>query len=167
MLNRSFILLFVLAGLSLSSTASAELKIGVYDNRIILGSLPSLKKEQEKLAAEFAPKQKEISDKQKFLIDLQKDIEKNGAILSASERRAKELEFQSKRRELQLLGEDTERLLNVRRNEVARDIQNMVDQEVYKLAKEENYDLVLRSGVLYAGPKVDITPKVLERLSQK
>lgn len=167
MLNRSLILLIALAAVSFTSTASAELKIGVYDNRVILSSLPSLKKEQEKLAAEFAPKQKEFQDKQKFLISLQEDIEKNSAILSAADRRAKELEFQSKRRELQLLSEDTERLLNVRRNEVARDIQNTVDQEVYKLAKEESYDLVLRSGVLFAGPKVDITPKVLERLSKK
>ncbi len=167
MLNRSLILLVALAAVSFTSTASAELKIGVYDNRAILSSLPSLKKEEEKLQAEFAPKQKEFSDKQKFLISLQEDLEKNSAILSASERRAKELEFASKRRELQLLSEDTERLLNVRRNEVARKIQNMVFQEAKKMASEEGYDLVINTGIIHASPKVDFTSKLLERLANK
>lgn len=167
MLNRSLILLVTLGALLLSSAASAQLKIGVYDNRAILSSLPSLKKEEEKLQAEFAPKQKEFSDKQKLLIELQEDIEKNSAILSAEDLRAKQLDFQSKRRELQLLSEDTERLLNVRRNEVARKIQNMVFQEAKELAKEEEYDLVINTGVIHASPKIDFTQKLLERLSKK
>ena len=79
----------------------------------------------------------------------------------------KQLDYQSKRRELQLLVEDTERVFNVRRNEVARSIQTNVDKEVLELAKEESYDLILRSGVLFAGPTVDITAKVLKRLSAK
>jgi outer membrane protein len=150
-----------------SNVALAELKVGVYDNRQILDSLPMVQKEFQKLNAEFEPKQKEIDDKQNALKALKDDIEKNAPVLSAADLQAKQLEFQSKRRELQLLAEDTERLVNVRRNEVARTIQGLVEQEVLKVAKEQSFDLILRSGVLYASPKVDITQQILKRLSEK
>jgi len=168
MLKRSlFLLVMCSASLLQTNVAFAELKIGVYDNRQILDNLPMVQKEFKKLSAEFEPKQKEISDKQKKLLALKNDVDKNGPILSASDLQMKQLDLVSKRRELQLLVEDTERLANVRRNEVIRNIQGIVESEVLKFADEESYDLVLRSGVLYASPKVDITQKILKRLSER
>ncbi len=168
MLKRSLIVFTAMLVCMQASVASAELKIGVYDARKILESLPAVQKEFQKLGAEFAPKEKEIADKRTALVKLQEDISKNaGTIYSDEEYKNKQLEFQSKRRELQLLAEDTERLANVRRNEVVRKIQSSVDEEVRKYAEEEGYDLILRSGVLYAGPKVNITQKVLQRMSSK
>ena len=170
MLKRSVFLLAVVTVMLQTSYVQAQepgLKIGVYDNRQILDNLPIVQKEFEKLNAEFEPKQKEISDLQSSLLKLKEDIEKNAPILESSDLQNKQLDYQSKRRELQLLVEDTERVFNVRRNEVARSIQTNVDKEVLELAKEESYDLILRSGVLFAGPTVDITAKVLKRLSAK
>ncbi|MFT6408121.1 MAG: outer membrane protein [Arenicella sp.] len=168
MLKRSLFVFAALAACMQASIASAELKIGVYDARTILESLPVVQKEFTNLSAEFEPKEKEIADKRTALVQLQEDISKNaGTIYSEDEYKNKQLEFQSKRRELQLLAEDTERLANVRRNEVVRKIQSSVDQEVRKFAEEEGYDLILRSGVLYAGPKVNITQKILQRMSSK
>ena len=164
--RRIFVIAALFASMQ-SGVALAELKIGVYDNRKILDSLPTVQSEFKKLNAEFEPKQKEISNLQAELLKLKEDIEKNAPVLSQSDLQAKQLEFQSKRRELQLLAEDTERVFNARRNDVARDIQGMLEQEVLKVAQEEGYDLIFRSGVLYAGPKVDITQKVLKRLSSK
>jgi len=168
MLKRSLIVFATLIACMQAPIASAELKIGVYDARKILDSLPAVRKEFEKLAAEFAPKEKEMADKRAALVKLQEDLTKNaGTVYSEGEIKEKQLEFQSKRRELQLLTEDTERLANVRRNEVVRKIQSSVDQEVRKYAEEKSYDLVLRSGVLFAGPKVDITQAILQRMSSK
>jgi len=168
MLKRSLFIFIVLgAAIMQTNVALAELKIGVYDNRQILDNLPAVQKEFKKLNAEFDPKKKEISDKQNKLLALKEEIEKNMPLLSATDIQAKQLEYQSKRRELQLLAEDTERVFNVRRNEVARTLQATVEEEVQKVAKEQNFDLVLRSGVLYASPKLDITPTILKRLSEK
>ncbi len=169
MFKRSLFILVAVTAIFQAGITSAqqELKIGVYDNRKILESLPSVQNEFKKLNAEFEPKQKEISDKQNRLIKLKDDIEKNAPILGAQELQSKQLDYQSKRRELQLLAEDTERVFSVRRNEVAREIQASVDSEVIKLAQEQAYDLVLRSGVLFASPKVDITDEILKRMSSK
>ncbi|MBT8115768.1 MAG: OmpH family outer membrane protein [Arenicella sp.] len=149
-----------------SPAVLAEMKIGFYDNRTILESLPIVQTELQKLKSEFEPKEKEISDKQNSLKKLKEDIEKNAPVLSSSDLQSKQLEYQSKRRELQLLAEDTERVFKVRQNEVVRSIQSTVDQAVIKLAQEEAYDLILRSGVVHASPSVDITQKILKRLSE-
>ncbi|MDB4512244.1 OmpH family outer membrane protein [Arenicella sp.] len=167
MFKKSMCVLVTLTALLVSGTSYAELKIGVYDNRQILDNLPNLQKEFEKLKAEFEPKEKQINDLQNTLLGLQEEIEKNADILSATDMQAKQLEFQSKRRELQLLAEDTERVFKVRQNEVVQSLQSSIDQEVLKLAKDESYDLILRSGILYASPTVDITQEVLKRLSSQ
>lgn len=167
MFKKSLVVFTAVVAMTYGANAAAELKIGFFDNRKVLESLPSVKKEFEKLTAEFEPKQKNINNKRQTLVKLQEAINKNRAVYSADQLRNKELEYQSKLRELQLLVEDTERLANVRRNEVVRDIQASVDKEVLKMAKEEKYDLILRSGVLMAGPKVDITQKILQRMSRK
>ena len=168
MLKRSLFVVAAIAALVQTSVAAAEIKIGVYDARKILETLPSVQKEFNNLNAEFEPKKKEIAEKQQALLKLKEDIEKNaGTIYSESELQAKQLEWQSKRRELQLLAEDVERLFNVRRNEAIRKFQTSVDLEVTKVAQEEGFDLILRSGVMFASPKVDITDKVLKRMSSK
>ena len=84
MFKRSLFILVVFAAMFQANFASAQLKIGVYDNSKVLESLPSVQKEFKKLAAEFEPKRQEISNKQNGLKKLQEDIEKNGPILSLS-----------------------------------------------------------------------------------
>ena len=168
MLKRS-LFLFVASFIALVQTnvAFAELKIGVFDNRKILENLPIVQTEFKKLNAEFEPKRKELADKQKVILALKDDIEKNAPILSDSDRRAKELEFNSKVRELNLLTADIKELVGSRQNEVTRQIQGMIEQEVLKIAQTESYDLIIRSGVMFASPKVDITNKILTALSEK
>jgi len=167
MLKRSLFILVASMAIFQTSVVSAELKVGVYDNRKILESLPSVKKEFDKLGAEFETKKRDLTSKENALRKIAEDIEKNGPVLGEQALQAKQLEFQSKRRELQLLAEDTERAFTVRRNEVARTIQASIDSEVIKLAEEQSLDLVLRNGVLYASPKVDITDQILKRMSGK
>ena len=50
-----------------------------------------------------------------------------------------------------------------RREEIAK-VQAQVNIAVEKVAKEQNYDLVLYQGVAYAGKKVDITSVVIKAL---
>ena len=167
MLKSGLFVLVACAALFQTSMVSAELKVGVYDNRKVLESLPSVQKQFEKLGSEFESKKRDLTNKEASLRKLAEEIEKNGPVLSEQALQAKQLEFQSKRRELQLLAEDTERSFTVRRNEVARNIQASVDSEVIKLAQEQSFDLVLRTGVIYASPKVDITDQILKRMSGK
>lgn len=166
MLKRSLYMLLAVSAIMQSSIALAELKVGYYSNRNILANLPDTQTELKKLQAEFAPKEKEINDKQKELLKLKEDIEKNAPVMSQQDLQAKQLEYQSKGREWQLLQEDTKRVFEVRQNNLVQEIQNNILTEARKIAEEESYDLILTGGAIYVGPKVDITQKLLKRMSK-
>ena len=54
--------------------------------------------------------------------------------------------------------------IDLRRREEIAKVQKQVNIAVEKVAKEQNYDLVLYQGVAYAGKKVDITDIVIKAL---
>lgn len=167
MFKRSLFILLAFSAVMQSSVALAELKIGYYSNRNILANLPATQSELKKLQAEFAPKEKEILDAQKALLALKDDIEKNAPVLDSHDLQAKELEYQRKGREWQLMQEDTKRVFQVRQNNIVQEIQNNILNEARKIAEDEGYDLILTGGAIYVGPKVDITQKILKRMSEK
>jgi outer membrane protein len=55
---------------------------------------------------------------------------------------------------------------NLRRNEELAALQKIVQKTIAEIAKQENFDLILESAV-YAGPKADITDKILKKLGKK
>lgn len=169
MFKKSLLLLLIVVGGSLAGAASAQqLKIGYFDNREVLQNLPSLQKESQKLQAEFEPKEKEMNDLATELRKLQEDIQKNqGTVYTPEQVQAKSLEYQSKRQQLELKKGDYDRLRQARNNQTLAKIQSQVQEEVAKIAKEENYDLILHTGVFIASPKVDITQKILQRMASR
>jgi len=167
MFKRILLILLAATAVMQSSLASAELKIGYYSNRTVLANLPATQAELKKLEAEFAPKEKEINDRQKELLKMKEDIEKNAPVLSQADLQSKELEYQSKGREWQLLQEDTKRVFQVRQNNIVQDIQKNILEQAREIAVEENYDMILTGGAIYVGPKIDITQKILKRMSEK
>ncbi|GAA6137218.1 OmpH family outer membrane protein [Arenicella sp. 4NH20-0111] len=168
MFKKSLLLLVMIVSGAVANTASAQLKIGYFDNREVLQSLPSLQKEQQKLQAEFEPKEKEMNDLANELRKLQEDLQKNsGTVYTAEQVQAKQLEYQSKRQQLELKKGDYDRLRQARNNQTLSKIQTQIAEHVAKIAKDENYDLILHTGVFLASPKVDITQKILQSMSSK
>lgn len=168
MLKKSVLLLLVVVSSVVANPAMAQLKIGYFDNREVLQNLPSLQKESQKLQAEFEPKEKEMNDLAAELRKIQEDIQKNqGTVYTPEQAQAKGLEYQSKRQQLELKKGDYDRLRQARNNQTLTKIQAQIREEVAKIAKEENYDLILHTGVFLASPKVDITQKILERMASK
>jgi outer membrane protein len=55
----------------------------------------------------------------------------------------------------------------LRRNEELAALQKIVQKAIVEIARQEGYDLVLHEGVTHAGPKVDITDKILKKLGKK
>lgn len=148
--------------------AQEQIKIGYFDNREVLQNLPALQKESQKLQAEFEPKEKEMNDLATELRKIQEDIQKNqGTVYTPEQTQAKTLEYQSKRQQLELKKGDYDRLRQARNNQTLAKIQSQVQEEVAKIAKEEKYDLILHTGVFIASPKIDITQKILQRMSSK
>ena len=160
-------LVFVLGFVAMAGLANAaELKIGYVNAVKVIEEAPQGESALKKLEAEFAPRDKQIVEMQNRLKQLEQDLEKNALVLKENEHRSKEFEVVTLKRDLRRATQEFREDYNLRRNEELAALQKIVQKTIAEIAKQENYDLILESAV-YAGPKVDVTDKILKKLGKK
>ena len=158
------LLVLMMAGTSVNA---AELKIGVVNAGTVLEQSPQKSQALSRLEKEFLSRVKSLDKKHKNLRAAQEKLAKDGAILSADERKAKERKILTDQRELKRLQDEYSEDLSIRRNEELRKLEQEIADTIVNLAKEESYDLVVYQGVIYASERVDMTAKVLDILKAK
>jgi outer membrane protein len=147
-----------------SGAQAQELKIGYVNSDRVLREATPAKAAQAKLETEFSKREKDMAELAAKLKATSDKLEKDAPTLAESERtrRQRELveqdrEFQRKRREFQ---ED----LNQRKNEELSAVVERANKVIKQIFETEKYDLILQEAV-FAGPKVDITDKVVKALN--
>ena len=150
-----------------SAPALAETKVGVVDTVRLMEEAPQAKAAQANIETEFAPREQELVSLQKKIRELEDKASRDGAVMSEKESSKLEREILSKRRELKRTQDEFRDDLNIRKNEMLRQVNVEIGNAIDAFAKEKNYDLIIAQGVMYAGPKVDITEQVLKRLGEK
>jgi outer membrane protein len=165
--NLKFIWLVFALFIAAPSAYAADLKIGVVNAGVVLDKSPQKAAALARLEKEFSARSKSLEAKHKALRAAQEKLNKDGAILSAEQRRDKERDLLSDQRELQRLQDEYSEDLSIRRNEELRKLEKDIAETIVDLAKKESYDLVLYQGVIFASDKVDLTDKVLEMLKAK
>ena len=145
---------------------AAELKIGYVNAVKVIEEAPQGESALKKLEAEFAPRDKQIVEMQNRLKQMEQDLEKNALVLKENEHRSKEFEVVTLKRDLRRATQEFREDYNLRRNEELAALQKIVQKTIAEIARQENYDLILESAV-YAGPKVDVTDKILKKLGKK
>jgi outer membrane protein len=144
--------------------ASAEVKMGFVNVAKVLELAPQAEAARNRIEREFAPKDRELLQQQKDVRSLEDRLVKNAAVLSDVERGRNENEIRSAKRELRRAQDEFREDLNLRRSQELSKLQQKVTEVIQVLAKAENYDLIVSDGVIFAGKRVDITDKILERL---
>lgn len=151
-----------------TSTASAvDLKVGYVNAVKVIEEAPQGEAAKKKLEAEFGPRDKKLVSMQAKIKQLEDDLEKNGLLLKDTDRRAKEQEIVVLKRDLRRATQEFREDYNLRRNEELAALQKIVYKVIVDIAQQENYDLILHEGTIYASKKVDLTDKVLKKLGQK
>lgn len=153
---------------TLSTTVHAqEYKIGVVNAVRILEQSPQARKTTALIEAEFSPRDKQLVAEQKALKDLEDKLAKDAAIMSESERRNLERDIVNKRRELKRNEDEFREDLTFRRNEELAKIQTEIVNAIQIVARDNNYDVVLSEGVIFASPKIDMTNLVIDYLGKQ
>ncbi len=141
-----------------------ELKIGYVNADRVLRDAAPAKAAQAKLETEFGKREKELAEMAGKLKAAGEKLDKDAPTLSESERtrRQRDLveqdrEFQRKRREFQ---ED----LTQRKNEELASVVERANKVMKQIFDAEKYDLIIQEAV-FAGPKIDITDKVIKALN--
>jgi outer membrane protein len=156
--------LVLAVGMLAAQAAAAEVKVGFVDVRKVMELAPQSEEARNSIEKEFAPRDRELLQQQKEVRSLEDRLVKNAAVLSEVERQRKETDIRATKRELRRAQDEFREDLNLRRSQELSKIQQTAREVIQKFAKAEKYDLVVSEGVIFAGKRVDITDKILERL---
>ena len=142
-------------------------KIGAVNAVRILEQSPQAAKLRAQIEKEFAPRDRELVSNQKKLKEMEDRMNRDSAIMSEQERSKLQKDIVNMRRDLKRNQDEFREDLTFRRNEELAKIQKQIIQAIQTVAKQNNYDLVLSDGVVFAGTKVDITNLVLDYLKKQ
>jgi len=150
-----------------TSAQADNYKIGAVNAVRILEQSPQAEKLRSQIEKEFSPRDRELVATQKKLKEMEDRLERDSAIMSETERKDLQRDVVNMRRELKRDQDEFREDLSYRRNEELTKIQKEIVQAIQTVAKQNNYDIVLSEGVLFASTKVDITDLVIEYLKKK
>ena len=149
------------------SVAAAELKIGIVSMTKLSSDAPQAQDINKKLQDAVAEPKRELEALSEEINAMAKKIKKDELMMAPSaldklkeEYRKKVVEFKEK----ELAFNQGVQNAQTRASAVFGKI---VMAAVNKIAKDEKYDLILHEGVIYADPKHDMTPKVIEALKKE
>jgi outer membrane protein len=147
-----------------AAAAAQELKIGyVNSDRVLRDAVPA-KAAQAKLEAEFSKRDKELNDLALRLKSAADKLEKDAPTLAESERNRRQRELVDQDREIQRKRREFQEDLNQRKNEELATVVERANKVIKQIFESEKYDLILQEAV-FAGPRADITEKVIKALN--
>jgi outer membrane protein len=150
--------------LAAAAAQAQDLKIGyVNSDRVLRDAVPA-KAAQAKLEAEFSKRDKELNDLANRLKGAADKLEKDAPTLAESERNRRQRELVDQDREIQRKRREFQEDLNQRKNEELAAVVERANKVIKQIFDSEKYDLILQEAV-FAGPKVDITDKVIKSLN--
>jgi outer membrane protein len=164
---RSFIVSLLAIGAFGAGADAAELKVGYVNAVKVIEEAPQGEAALKKLEAEFGPRDRKLVSMQADVKKLEDALEKSGLLMKDTERRSKELEIVGLKRDLRRATQEFREDYNLRRNEELAALQKVVFKAIVEIAKQEDYDLILHEGTIYASKRVDLTDRVLKKLGKK
>ncbi len=141
-----------------------DLKIGyVNSDRVLRDAVPA-KAAQAKLEGEFGKREKELAEMANRLKATSDKLDKDAPTLPETERTRRQRDLVEQDREFQRRRREFQEDLNQRKNEELSSVVERANRVIKQIFETEKYDLILQEAV-FAGPKVDITDKVIKALN--
>lgn len=145
-------------------SAAQALKIGYVNSERVLRESAPARAAQTKLEAEFSKRERELVEVRNRIKAAAEQLERDAVTLSESERARRQRELVDQDRDLQRRQREFQEDLNLRKNEELAAVVERANRVIRQIFETEAYDLILQE-VVFAGPRVDITDKVLKSLN--
>jgi outer membrane protein len=152
-------------GLLTGAVYSEDLKVGAVDIQKAVNQCNAGKEAKQALTKEVEKIQRLIAEKQKELQEMKELLEKQGLMLKPETRAEREKEYQTKLRDFQRWGEDSQNEVNQKRMEMERNIYIGLQKVIQKVGTDEGYTLILEKNeniVLFNSKSIDITDQVIK-----
>ena len=167
MLRKLLVTMVLLSGFAPAVLAADASSVGYVDVQYLIDNSPQAKAATADLEERFGPQQQKLRDQQQEFQRLQQKLQKDGLVMSESEREQTEQRLRELKREIQRGQQAFREELNIQRNGALSQVREAVLQAVRNLAEEEGYDLIVGQGALYASDAVDLTERVLKRMQER
>ena len=161
----AFLALCLLSGNPLQAQDS-DYKIGFVNTTRVLKEAPQARKVEERLKAEFEPREEQLKNKRQEILDLEEMLKSSDNQLDANARRKLEREIRLKVSQLKFLEQEFREDRNLRRNEEIRELQQVISNVLTMQGDTGGFDLILTEGVSYVSGRIDITEQTIEMLKQ-
>lgn len=145
---------------------SAEAKIGFVNMAEIMEKSPQAEAARKALEKEFSGRDKKLTGVRDGILKLEETLKQDGPIMSDSRRTQLEKEIMNKKREYNRQQDELREDFNIRRNEELGKLQKNVQDVIVRIAKSENYDLLVTQPILFASSRIDLTERILQELQK-
>lgn len=159
-------LLFILFSL-LSFSTHAELKAAYINSAVILQKAPQAIKAVESMQSEFKGREQVLRNLAKEAQEQEANLQKDGAIMSAEQKKKIENEILEKKRKIRFDAQSLKEDVDLRRKQEIQKLRDSISTVIKKYAEENGYDLIFSEGVAFAADKADITDEILKALEKK
>ncbi len=163
MISRLLFAAALAAGAGLPAQAQ-EFRIGYVNSERVLREAAPAKAALARMEADFSRRDKDLNDQGAKLKAAADKLEKDAPTLSEAERNRRQRDLVEQDRDMQRKRREFQEDLNQRRNEETAGIVERANKVIKQIFEGEKYDLILQDAV-FAGPRVDITDKVIKALN--
>ncbi len=134
----------------------------------VLHDAPQVKKDVEKLKAQFKKDQDSLEAKQQTLEKAAQDFKKNEAVMSTKDKNAAEKSIMDQRQSLMKEAGDFQQKLSAAQKVMMDKVFKDLNGDIQTVAKSKACDVVLDSQfVLYAVPARDVTAEVAKEFNKQ
>jgi len=157
----------LLATLLLFPLVAAAQNVAFVTMNRILEDSPQAEEAMRELEQEFSPRDTQLVTERDALQELRDRLEREGNLMTATDRADLEREFTARSREFRRAQESFTDDLNVRRNEELAKLQRLINDAIIQLARERDIDLILTErNVLYSSERIDITDDIIAAMQR-
>ena len=155
-------ILLVLFMVVAAPATAQQLRVGYVDMKRVLDNAPQVVAGREKLDLEFRPRNETIEFQERQVQAMDDRLQMGD--LTEDARIRLERELREMQRNVNRQKEDLRDELSFRRTEEVQNLEDQINEAVQSIARDNAYDLILSSPVIYADPALDITDLVLDQL---
>ena len=161
-MKRFLPLLLTLFVLAAAPATAQQLRVGYVDMKQVLDNAPQVLAGREKLDIEFRPRNETIEFQERQVQTMEDRLQMGD--MAEDDRKRLDRELREMQRNVNRQREDLRDELSFRRTEEVQKLEDQINLAVQEIARDNDYDLILSSPVVYADPSLDITQLILDQL---
>ena len=161
-MKRILAILLILFVVVATPATAQQLRVGYVDMKQVLDNAPQVLAGREKLDLEFRPRNETIEFQERQVQVMDDRLQMGDLTEDARIRLDREL--REMQRNVNRQKEDLRDELSFRRTEEVQKLEDQINLAVQEIARDNGYDLILSSPVVYADPSLNITQLILDQL---